>query len=83
MGSYAWSLASFKRGDKSGFEAAVPAEWLKFEADSQAVYNAAKAKARKLLNSGKRAEAIKLLNDAAYTIWEKAETLLKIKAAEK
>jgi hypothetical protein len=83
MGSYAWSLASFKRGDKSGFEATVPAEWLKFEADSQAVYNAAKIKARKLLNSGKRAEAIKLLNDAAYIIWEKAEALLEIKPAEK
>ena len=83
MGSYAWSRASFKRGDKSGFEAAVPAEWLKFEADAMAVYTAARAKARKLLDNGKRAEAIKLLNDAAYTIWEKAETLLKIESAGK
>ena len=83
MGSYAWSLASFKRGDKSGFEAELPAEWVKFEADSKAKFAKAKAEARKLLNSGKRAEAIKLLNDTAYDIWEKAEALLEIKPAVK
>ena len=83
MGTYAWSTASYKRGGKVGFEAPVPAEWLKFEADSQAVYSTAKEKARELLNSGKRGEAVKLLNDTAYKIWKAAEALLKIEAAEK
>lgn len=83
MGTYAWSAASYKRGDKVGFAAPIPAEWLKFEADSRAVYSAAKEKARKLLDSGKRAEAVKLLNNTAYMVWEKAEALLKIEAASK
>ena len=83
MGSYAWSLASFKRGDKNGFENPLPCEWMKFEADSKAKYANAKADARKLLDNGKRTEAIKLLNDTAYDIWEKAEALLEIKTAEK
>ena len=83
MGTYAWSTASYKRGDKVGFAAPIPAEWLKFEADSRAVYSAAKEKARKLLDNGKRAEAVKLLNAAAGKIWTKAEALLKIEVAGK
>ncbi len=83
MGSYAWSLASFKRGDKNGFENQLPCEWMKFEADSKAKYAKAKADARKLLDNGKRAEAVKLLNATAYKIWKEAETLLKIESAGK
>lgn len=83
MESYAWSLASFKRGDKNGFANPLPCEWLKFEADSKAKYAKAKADARKLLDNGKRAEAVKLLNDCAYTIWQEAEALLEISPAGK
>lgn len=89
MTDYSWSLASFKRADnmfswdmlwnkQAGYEAPIPGEWLKFEADSMAKYAAAKAEARKLLDSGKRAEAVKLLNDTAYSIWSEAEKLLNI-----
>ena len=81
MASYSWSLASFKRGDKVGYTAPIPAEWQKFEADAMKKYAAAKVQARKLLDSGKRAEAIKLLNTTAYGIWTQAEALLKPAAA--
>ena len=94
MTDYSWSLTSFKRADnmfswdmlwnkQAGYEAPIPGEWLKFEADSMAEYASAKAQARKLLDNGKRAEAVKLLNRTAYGIWEKAEALLKIKPAGK
>ena len=43
-----------------------------------AKYADAKANAKKLLDSGKRAEAVKLLNDTAYSIWSEAEKLLNI-----
>ena len=83
MGNYSWSAASFKRGNKVGFEAPIPAEWQKFEADTMAKYAEAKAKARKLLDNGKRAEAVKLLNTTACNIWKEAEALLKIDVAGK
>ena len=83
MGAYAWSLASYKRVDEVGFDAELPAEWVKFEADSKAKYAKAKADARKLLDNGKRAEAVKLLNACAYSIWQEAEALLKIAPAGK
>jgi hypothetical protein len=83
MENYSWSLASFKRGDKVGFATPVPAEWLKFEEHSMAKYAKAKAEAGKLLRNGKRAEAVKLLNTCAYTIWKEAEALLKISPAGK
>ena len=83
MQTYNWSTAAFARFDKLGVDAEIPAEWLKFEADAMAKYADAKAKARQLLNNGKRAEAIKLLNAAAYDIWSQAEALLKLSAAAK
>ena len=83
MGAYAWSQASYARGSEVGFEAELPAEWVKFEADSKAKFAKAKAEARKLLDNGKRAEAVKLLNACAYSIWQEAETLLKIAPAGK
>ena len=76
-----WSAASWKRLEKLGLGAPIPAEWSKFEADAMAKYADAKAKARQLLNNGKRAEAIKLLNTTAYGIWTQAEALLKPAAA--
>ena len=83
MGAYAWSRASYARGSEVGFEAELPAEWMKFEADSKAKFAKAKAEARKLLDSGKRAEAVKLLNACAYSIWQEAEALLEISPAGK
>ena len=73
-----WSAASFTRRDKLNLEAPIPAEWTKFEADSMAKYNKAKDEARKLLNAGKRAEAVKLVNSTAEKIWNDAVKLLKI-----
>ena len=78
MESPKWSAAVFKRLDALKLEAPIPAEWTKFEQDSMAEYTKAKAEARKLLDAGKRAEAIKLVNSAAEKIWIAAEKLLKI-----
>ena len=83
MGTYNWAKVAFARLDKSGFDAPVPEEWLKFEVASMAEYAKAKEEARKLLAGGKRAEAVKLLNAAAFKIWQKAEALLGIKPAGK
>lgn len=90
MSTYNWSNAAFDRAEgmfswdmlwnkQAGFTAPIPETWLKFEAASMAKYADAKAKARLLLNNGKRAEAIKLLNNAAYAIWSDAEALLNLK----
>lgn len=77
MSDNSWAEASFKRLSKCGLSAAIPAEWLEFEKTSMAEYQTAKARARKLLDAGKRADAVKLLNDTAMNIWRNAETLLK------
>ena len=74
-----WSMKSFKRLDDLKLDAPIPEEWTKFEKDSMTRYTAAKAEARKLLNSGKRNEAIALLNLAAQKIWQDAEILLAVK----
>ena len=73
-----WSTAAWKRFDELKLQAPIPAEWTDFEKDSMAEYSAAKARARKLLDSGKRSEAIKLMNSTAEKIWLKAAALLKI-----
>ena len=77
MSDNSWASAAFKRFKELGLSAAIPAEWLEFEKSSMAKYQAAKAQAKTLLDAGKRSEAVKLLNDAAYAIWGEAETLLK------
>jgi hypothetical protein len=41
-------------------------------------YFKAKEEARNLLDKGKRAEAVKLLNTAAETIWNEAAVLLEL-----
>ena len=79
MGDFSWGKASFKRLNQLGLTAPIPAAWLDFEKNSMAKYAAAKDAARKLLEQGKRAEAVKLLNDTAFSIWTEAETLLNIK----
>ena len=78
MGNLKWSAAAFKRLDKLKLEAPIPAEWTKFEKDSMVKYNKAKDEARKLLDAGKRAEAVKLVNSTAEKIWNDAVKLLKI-----
>ena len=44
-----------------------------------AKYLEAKEQARKLLDAGKRADAVKLLNDTAMEIWNEAEKVLELK----
>ena len=73
-----WSEAAWRSFDAKGFDAEIPPEWQKFEADSLRSYRAAQAKARKLLASGRRDDAVKLLNGAAISIWDAAEKLLEI-----
>ena len=77
MSDMSWSKATFDRLDKVGLQD-IPAEWAEFERNSMKEYTAAKDKARKLLNSGKRADAIKVLNSAAGKIWEQAAGMLKL-----
>ena len=78
MGDLKWANAAWKRFDKLGFGADVPAEWTKFEADSVKKMNQAKEEARKLLKAGKRADAVKLMNSTAEAIWNKAAKMLNI-----
>ena len=77
MNNKAWSKAAFDRFDKLGLQD-IPAEWVKFERDSMTQYRAAKEKARSFLKNGKRAEAVKLLNQTAHAIWVKAAELLQL-----
>lgn len=78
MGDLSWSAASWKRLDTLGVEAPVPEKWLKYEKESMDKYFNAKDKARKLLDSGKRAEAVTLLNKTAEEIWNGAAEILKL-----
>ena len=75
-----WSRASRKRYDEQGFDAPMPESWLKYESDFMAKYTAAKESARKLLDEGKEADAVKLLNDTAASIWREAEEILGLNA---
>lgn len=74
-----WGAASFKRFDKIGLNEPLPEKWLEFEKTSMAKYLEAKEQARKLLDAGKRADAVKLLNDTAMEIWNEAEKVLELK----
>ena len=77
MSNLAWSKAAFDRLDKFKLQD-VPAEWLKAEKSYVERFAAAKAEARKLLDQGKRAEAVKLINDTAAAIWDDAAKLMKL-----
>ena len=74
-----WSAAAWKRFDERGFDAKIPPKWREFEAASLERYQAVRAEAKKLLDAGRRDEAVKLLNDTAASIWEAARKLLKVK----
>ena len=67
-----WSAASWKRFKELGLHAEIPARWTALEEQSIAEYEKAVAEAEKLLRSGKKAQAVKLLNQTAAGIWEKA-----------
>ncbi len=70
-----WAAASWKRFDTLGLNAELPAEWLALEQKAMEVYGKAVEQAEKLLRDGKKAQAVKLLNQTAAVIWEKAYTL--------
>ena len=67
-----WSAASWKRFKELGLHAEIPARWTALEKQSIAKYEKAVAEAEKLLRGGKKAQAVKLLNQTAAGIWEKA-----------
>ena len=73
-----WSSTAWQRFEEKGFGAEVPAEWLAFEESMLKEYTAALKTAETLLDAGKRDEAIKLLNEKAYSIWENAVKVLKL-----
>ncbi|MBO5924604.1 MAG: hypothetical protein J6Q81_08830, partial [Lentisphaeria bacterium] len=77
MGDLSWAKAAFARRDKLKLKD-IPPEWAKFEQEHMATYNAAKDQARKLLAKGKRTEAVKMLNDTAWKIWEEAAEKLSL-----
>ena len=70
-----WAAASWKRFKKLGLHAEIPAEWTALETQSIAEYEKAVAEAEKLLRDGKKEQAVKLLNQTASGIWEKAYAL--------
>lgn len=78
MADFSWSKKVWERFDKLKLEAPIPAEWTKFEKDALAKYAASKEEARKLLMKGKKAEAAKVLNTTAMSIWKEAAALMKI-----
>ena len=77
MGDFSWSKAAFTRYDKFGNQD-IPTDWAKFENDYMTEFNSVKAQARKLLAQGKRAEAVKMLNDTPWKIWEEAAKKLAL-----
>jgi hypothetical protein len=74
-----WSTTSYQRLDKLKLNSPIPNEWLIFEKESISKYTNAKEQARKLLVSGKKEEAIKLINSTAWKIWCEAQKLLNIR----
>ena len=72
-----WSKAAWKRFDKVKLQD-IPSEWVMFEKDCMNRFTAAKNEARKLLDQGKRSDAVKLINVTAAEIWNKAAEMLEI-----
>ena len=70
-----WSAASWKRFTELGLHAEIPARWTTLEKQSIVSYGKAVSDAEKLLRGGKKARAVKLLNQTASGIWKKAEAL--------
>ena len=74
-----WCSAAFERLREHKLDAPIPPEWSAFEKDSMTSYAEARAAARKLLDAGDRAGAVKVLNAAAEKIWRAAAALLGIR----
>ena len=83
MLSLEWSAAAWKRFDKLGADAEIPAEWTALEQQSIAEYEKAVKEAEVLLRNGRKAEAVKLVNTTAAGIWQKAYDLCVRPAAGK
>ena len=71
-----WAKASWKRFDRLGLNAPIPAEWTAFEKESMETYAKACADALVLLRKGKKAQAIQTLNEASSGIWRKAAVII-------
>ena len=71
-----WAEASWKRFDRLGLNAPIPAEWTAFEKESMEHYAKASADALALLRQGKKAQAVRIVNDAASAIWHKAASII-------
>ena len=71
-----WGKISYERLAELDFIAEIPAEWLNFESESRKKFDTALAEAEKFLDNGKKAEAVKLLNQTAMDIWQDAEKLI-------
>ena len=78
MTDLSWSKFVWARFDKKGLEAPIPEAWLAFEKKSFAEYESTLEKARTLLREDKKAEAVKLLNDKAASIWKEAAKIMGI-----
>ena len=74
-----WCNAAFDRLRELKLNAPIPPEWSAFEKESMACYAEARAAARKRLDEGDRAGAVKVLNAAAEKIWRAAAALLGIR----
>lgn len=74
-----WSSAAWKRFETLGYDAEVPPEWRDFESAMLIEYEAARTAARDLLKTGDRAGAVRLLNEKAYSLRERAAKLLPLR----
>ena len=78
MDDYRWSDAAWKRFDEFGYNAPIPDAWQEFERSSMEKYCSTREEARRLLEQGKRCEAVTLLNSCAEEIWRDTAALLEI-----
>ena len=69
------SAASYKRLNELKHTAEIPAEWLAFEKSASDEYAKSLAQAKELMKSGKKSEAVKVLNASFKNIWQKAKAL--------
>lgn len=71
-----WAEASWKRFDRLGLDAPIPAEWAAFEKESMETYAKASADALALLRKGEKAQAVRIMNEASSGIWRKAAGII-------
>ena len=78
MRTSAWAGKSYQRMAEQGPFGDIPQAWLDFEEMTFAQYRETQNQARELLKQHNKAAAIKLLNETAAAIWDKAAKLLEI-----